>query len=123
MKQSNTKSQEARILFLLQENFGQWVPCNRVASPDDGPRILQYSRAISNLRHAKFDGKSYNIQNKTERQPDGEVHGSFRLLPGEYRKDAPVLDESPKPHPLKSWDEWDRERKQPKPELEWSLTP
>jgi hypothetical protein len=90
------RSQEARILELLKANPTQWIPAWKIAAPDEGPRILQYSRAISNLRKGKFDGARHNIQNKTERQAGGEVHGFFRLEPGEWTgKSNPSVQQSP----------------------------
>lgn len=83
----NRFNQVRRILALLKdENPGKWVPCFEVANPHGDGQILAYGRAIHALRHGRFGGLKHNIQNRTERQPDGSVHGFFCWLPGEWQK-------------------------------------
>ena len=66
--------QKGRILALLLQNKGQWVPSYSLSAA-----ALQYCARIKELRDA-----GYKIENKTERV-GRQVRGSFRLVarPGE----------------------------------------
>lgn len=63
------KTQESRILWLLQASWPNWVP-----APELAKISLQYSRAIHSLRHR--DG--WLIENDI-RTVDGKKHGFFKL--------------------------------------------
>lgn len=68
----DSRTQEERILRLLQEAWPGWV------SALDLARIsLQYSARIHALRHKR----GMLISNKIERQPNGAKHGYFRMGP------------------------------------------
>jgi hypothetical protein len=66
-------TQSEKIENYLWERFGQWVPL-----PEILPLAAQYSARICELRR-KLKSKGYEIQNKTERQPDGSLHSWFRV--------------------------------------------
>jgi hypothetical protein len=65
----NAKSQRARILRLLIDARGEWVPL-----PEIMACAAQYNARILELRRAGF-----NIENRTE-GVDGARHSWFRLL-------------------------------------------
>ena len=67
-------SQTQRILRLLQEYKGEWCPLYAILHLD----ISQYGARIRELRLA-----GYQIENRSERQPDGSRHSWFRLVPKE----------------------------------------
>jgi hypothetical protein len=83
-----SKTQSAAILRLLIEARGSWVPL---------PEILkcaaQYSARVCELRKLGF-----NIENRTERRPDGARHSWFRLVPRRAET------QEPKPEPI-PWEE------------------
>jgi hypothetical protein len=66
------RTQEERILFLLQEAWPNWV-----SAPELAKISLQYSARIHALRHKR----GVPISNKVERQADGKKHGYFRFGP------------------------------------------
>jgi hypothetical protein len=66
--QSGRKSQENRILWLLEAAWPNWVP-----APELSKISLQYGRAIHSLR-----GRGWLISNRIE-SVGGVRHGSFRL--------------------------------------------
>src|SRR5712692_7429548 len=67
------KGQCARILKLLLEAKGQWVPLYQILALQ--PRIAEPNTRIFDLRH-KY---KFNIINKNERGADGVVHSWYRL--------------------------------------------
>ncbi len=107
----NAKTQRARILRLLIDARGGWVPL-----PDIMACAAQYNARIFELR------KNFSIENRTE-IVDGVRHSWFRLLSSPTT--APEL-ESATAQPLKSWDEIVAKREQkmraPDPEA-FRLTP
>jgi hypothetical protein len=64
-----SRSQEQRILWLLQSSYPSWVPATTLAAIS-----LQYNARIFSLRR-----KGWQIANKVEVQPDGMKHGYFRF--------------------------------------------
>jgi hypothetical protein len=82
----NAKTQCARILRLLIDAHGAWVPL-----PEIMVCAAQYNARILELRRSGFD-----IENRTE-GVDGTRHSWFRLLGSPA---APAL--PPKPDPAKS---------------------
>ena len=90
------KTQHSRILRLLIDARGQWVPLPQILEL----RISQFGARILELRRAGFD-----IENRTE-QIDGARHSWYRLVSSPMPA-APV----PKPEPAKPAAEWkDRPR-------------
>ena len=67
MKRLHT--QRSKILQLLQERGGRWVPSYELAAI-----ALQYSARVHELRR-----QGYNIENKAQ-NVNGQVHGAFRLV-------------------------------------------
>jgi hypothetical protein len=63
-------TQRAKILQLLQECEGRWVPSYELAAI-----ALQYGARVLELRR-----QGYRIENKLQ-DVDGETHGAFRLVP------------------------------------------
>jgi hypothetical protein len=102
-----SKTQAAKILRLLIEARGDWVPLYEIL-----PLAAQYSARICELRKQGF-----RIENRNE-AVDGVRHSWFRLV---NSLPAPP----PKPAPVKSWNEIERERQARlnQPEPEFSLRP
>lgn len=72
---SNRRTQEDRVLWLLQASFPNWVPAPSLAKIS-----LQYGRAIHSLRHRRH----FQIQNRV-RTRNGVKCGEFRLAtPGSW---------------------------------------
>ena len=65
----NRTTQRQRILQLLREREGGWVP-----SPELAAIALQYNARVLELRR-----QGYNIENKAQ-HVNGQVHGAFRLV-------------------------------------------
>lgn len=63
-------TQRGRILQLLKENSGCWVPSHQLASI-----ALQYGARIYELRK-----QGYKIDNKMQ-DVNGKTYGAFRLVP------------------------------------------
>lgn len=68
-------TQRERLLRLLEENCGEWVPLPRILEL----RIAQYSARILELRR-ELEPKGWRIENRT-RRVDGAVRSWFRLVP------------------------------------------
>jgi hypothetical protein len=101
-----SKAQSAKILRLLIEARGDWVPLYEIL-----PLAAQYSARICELRKQGF-----RIENKTESMPDSTRHSWFRLV------DAAPAPPPSKPVPAKSWEQIVKERdekmRQPEPSFE-----
>jgi hypothetical protein len=65
------ETQCARILDLLKERAGTWVPL---------PTILDLHIAQYNARIFQLRANGHNIENKIERGDDGQVRSWYRLL-------------------------------------------
>ena len=65
----NRTTQHQRILQLLREREGGWVPSYELAAI-----ALQYNARVLELRR-----QGYNIENKAQ-HVNGQVHGAFRLV-------------------------------------------
>ena len=65
--QANSRTQESRILWILQAAWPNWTP-----APELAKISLQYGRAINKLR------RTWSIENRV-RIVDGTRHGEFRL--------------------------------------------
>lgn len=85
MKRRNT--QRDRILRLLEENSGQWVPLPRVLELG----IAQYGARILELRRM-----SHQIENRVK-HCNGVVHSWFRLVPSKGQ--AKLFDAAPEACP------------------------
>lgn len=68
MSSANRRTQENKILWLLQSAWPSWTPSRELSKIS-----LQYGRAINTLRH-----KGWRIENRT-RRVGGAKHGEFRL--------------------------------------------
>lgn len=108
------ESQDRAIEDVLRSKYGDWVPCYELAA-----LALQYCRAINTIRkRLRRAGDRERVENKTEWK-NGKCRGSYRIV-----LTSDVLGITPaNPKPLKSWEEWDRERSQSKPESSFELTP
>jgi Helix-turn-helix domain len=82
-----SRGQRDRILKLLVEARGEWVPLPAVLELG----IAQYGARLLELRRTGFD-----IQNKTWWEQGGK-HSAFRLILG--TKVAPLLPAAPTPPP------------------------
>lgn len=72
MNPASTKTQRARILRLLMDAHGAWVPLPEILALG----IAQYNARIFDLRRLGFD-----VENKTETDPEtGVRHSWFRLV-------------------------------------------
>jgi hypothetical protein len=92
----NVKGQRARILRLLLDAKGTWVPLPQILEL----HISQFGARILELRRLNF-----RIENKTERDDSGVIHSWYRLV-----SDAPEA-EIPESNPSKPAPEWkDRPR-------------
>lgn len=103
-------TQRARILRLLIDAHGAWVPL-----PEIMACAAQYNARVLELRRLGFA-----IENKTE-CVNGARHSWFRLVSSPVApKPEPV-----KPAPLKSWEQVcaEREEKMCQPEPSFELTP
>jgi hypothetical protein len=108
----NAKTQRARILRLLIEARGAWVPL-----PEIMVCAAQYNARILELRRMGF-----NVENKTERV-NGARHSWFRLVTSSA---APAPKPEPtKPQEMKSWEQVcaERDRKAAEPKPPFQLTP
>jgi hypothetical protein len=122
---SRTRSHYDRILVLLRERgpagvlsselydqpqlFGR-SPRNRISEMrQDGHLIKTLPAGASVVRYIL----THENPSRAPR-PLQQIHKA-RNSAGAW-KAHPIV-------PTKSWEEWDRERNQPKPEAEWSLTP
>ncbi len=93
----NAKTQRARILRLLLDAKGSWVPLPAILDL----HISQFGARIYELRRTGFV-----IENKTERDDSGVVHSWYRLVSSPTPA-APTV----KPEPTKPSPEWnDRPR-------------
>jgi hypothetical protein len=85
----NAKTQRARILRILVDACGAWVPLPKILEL----HISQFGARIFELRRTGF-----HIENKTERDDSGAIHSWYRLV-----SDAPKAEvskpDSPKPVP------------------------
>jgi hypothetical protein len=63
-------TQRSKILQLLREREGGWVPSYELAGI-----ALQYGARVLELRRA-----GYNIENRMQ-EVDGQTYGAFRLVP------------------------------------------
>ncbi|MCI0404133.1 MAG: hypothetical protein L0212_11535 [Acidobacteria bacterium] len=68
-------TQRERLLRLLEDNCGAWVPLPRILALG----IAQYSARIFELRR-ELEPRGWRIENRTERV-GGVVHSWFRLVP------------------------------------------
>jgi hypothetical protein len=92
----SAKTQRARVLRLLIDAHGAWVPLPQILEL----RISQFGARIFELRRLGFQ-----IENKTERNDSGAVYSWYRLV-----SDTPKA-EPPKSIPPKHAPEWkDRPR-------------
>ena len=78
-------TQRGKILQLLRERQGGWVPSYELAGI-----ALQYNARVLELRRA-----GHNIENKAQ-HIGGQVHGAFRLLapqvqPPLFEEDSEIL--------------------------------
>jgi hypothetical protein len=108
----NAKTQRARILRLLIEARGAWVPL-----PEIMACAAQYNARILELRRAGF-----NIPKPRIETVNGQKHTWYRLLPSPAA--TPVSSFSAAKQ-SKSWEQVCAERDRKLAELgpEWSLTP
>ncbi len=67
-------SQRARLLHLLEESAGKWVPLLDILALN----IAQYGARVFELRR-QLEPQRYRIENRTERI-DGVLHSWFRLV-------------------------------------------
>jgi len=79
---SDSSTQRSRILQLLDNARGEWVPLPEIL--DLG--IAQYNSRILELRRLGF-----RIENRKERH-DGKILSSFRLVTGSAGNDSDSLD-------------------------------
>lgn len=91
-----SKTQQARILRLLLDAKGSWVPLPKILEL----RISQFGARILELRRAGFD-----IENKTERDDSGVVHSWYRLVSDAPEAKIPESNPS-KPEPAKPEVAW-----------------
>ena len=68
-------TQRERLLHLLEESSGEWVPLPRILTLG----IAQYSARIHELRR-ELKPKGWRIENR-RRHNGGAVHSWFRLVP------------------------------------------
>jgi hypothetical protein len=68
----NRKTQCDAILQLLTDAGGEWVPLWKILEL----RISQYNARIHSLRH----DLGFRIDNKRERDSEGQVHSWYRLV-------------------------------------------
>jgi hypothetical protein len=68
-------TQRERLLHLLEENCGEWVPLPRILALG----IAQYGARILELRR-ELRPRGYRIENRT-RRVGGVVYSSYRLVP------------------------------------------
>jgi hypothetical protein len=85
----NAKGQRGRILRLLLDAKGTWVPLPQILEL----RISQFGARILELRRLNF-----RIENKTERDDSGVVHSWYRLVSDTPKAEIPKADSS-KPAP------------------------
>jgi len=127
-------SQVQKLDRLLSDHEGAWVPLPEVLALG----IAAYSRRFQDLRPI-YERQGYAIENKMERGEDGITRSWYRKVRVGYplpeRSEAPNQSSVSKPRrssgawrpqtsiKTKSFEEWNRERSQPKPEPEFSLTP
>lgn len=91
----SAKTQRARILRVMVEARGAWIPLPRILELG----IAQYGARILELRRVGFV-----IENKTE-HVNGARHSWFRLV----NSPAPCADQDPKPAqcaPVSNLDDW-----------------
>lgn len=88
---SSAKTQRARILRVLLDAKGSWVPLPVILEL----RISQFGARIFELRRTGFV-----IENKTERDDSGAVHSWYRLV------SSPVVSDLAKPEPAKPEPGW-----------------
>lgn len=70
---SDRKTQRARLLNVLVEAHGEWVPLPEILSLG----IAQFGARILELRRTGF-----KIENRTERDDAGAIHSWYRLVSG-----------------------------------------
>jgi hypothetical protein len=87
-RDDSRKSQRARILGLLLDAHGAWVPLPEILEL----HISQFGARIFELRRLGF-----LVENKIQRDDSGTVHSSYRLVTGPA---------SAKPEPVKREVEW-----------------
>jgi hypothetical protein len=133
-------SQVAKLDVLMSKDFdhaagvGPWVPLPDVIALGIGP----YSRRFQDLRKL-YLSQGFDVENRVER--GGGVNRSWyrKIRKGYPQAERPETSfQSPQIRkarrstgawkaqpivPTKSWEEWDRERNQPKPEPEFQLVP
>src|SRR5579859_6197946 len=83
----SAKTQRARILRLLIDAHGAWVPLLLILEL----HISQFGARIFELRRLGFQ-----IENKTERDDSGVVHSWYRLVSNAPNAETPKSD-PPKP--------------------------
>lgn len=105
-------SQVQKLRALMFSREGQWVPLPDVQALG----IAQHGARFKELR-GELEPQGYRIENKMEHGTDGIVRSWYMLT-----RSARISSFSAG-KPSKSWEEWDRERSQPKPALEFELTP
>src|SRR6266446_3571923 len=106
---------------------GPWVPLPDVIALGIGP----YSRRFQDLRRI-YESQGFTVENRIERGHDGVTRSWYRKVRVAYpQAERPETSfQSPQIRkarrspgawkaqpitPTKSWEEWERERKQPKP--------
>jgi hypothetical protein len=83
----NAKTQTARILRLLMDARGAWVPLFEIMSC-----AAQYNARLWSLRRLGFQ-----IENKTQRDDSGVVHSWYRLVSPPAPPTPGLVEEKPTP--------------------------
>lgn len=71
---TSRRDQQDRILAVLQDADGRWVPLPLIMDPNGEGVIAQYGARIFALRHQQ----GWQIENKTK-TVDGQRHSWYRL--------------------------------------------
>lgn len=71
---TNREAQASRILKVLQDANGKWVPLWQIQKPFEGSGIASHTRRISDLRE-----QGHDVENRKE-WVDGQAHSFYRLV-------------------------------------------